>query len=145
MGIRVFGEFEFWFCGIKVIALVGLIMMGFKLIIDLGGNPQHDRIGFRYWNPPNGPLGYYLISQVHNKHLSQFLDFWSTCAESNQENVFCIVVFYIGGTFVISLTVPSTNNVSCYTLDDPPLSPCLTVPETLFVANGSSRVSFRGQ
>jgi hypothetical protein len=31
------------------------------LIIDLGGNPQHDRIGFRYWNPPNGPLGYYLI------------------------------------------------------------------------------------
>jgi amino acid transporter len=36
MGICVFGEFEFWFCGIKVIALVGLIMMG--LVIDFCGN-----------------------------------------------------------------------------------------------------------
>lgn len=42
MRIRVFGEFEFGFCSIKVIALVGLIMMG--LDIYLGGNPQHDRI-----------------------------------------------------------------------------------------------------
>ncbi|KAF8452725.1 dicarboxylic amino acid permease [Boletus edulis BED1] len=143
MGIRVFGEFEFWFSSIKVIALVGLIVMG--LIIDLGGNPQHDRIGFRYWNPPNGPLGYYLISQVHNKQLSQFLGFWSTLTtalfsyigteligvtvgetQNPRKNVpkairrvfFRILVFYIGGTFVISLTVPSTNN-------------------TLFVANAS--------
>ncbi|KAG8216235.1 amino acid permease-domain-containing protein [Butyriboletus roseoflavus] len=143
LGIRVFGEFEFWFCSIKVIALVGLILMG--LVIDLGGNPQHDRIGFRYWNPPNGPLGHYLISQVHNAQLSQFVGFWSTLTtalfsyigteligvtvgetQNPRKNVpkairrvfYRIVVFYIGGTFVISLTVPSTTN-------------------TLFVANTS--------
>ncbi|KAH7883097.1 dicarboxylic amino acid permease [Phlebopus sp. FC_14] len=143
LGIRVFGEFEFWFCSIKVVALVGLILMG--LIIDLGGNPQHDRIGFRYWRPPNGPLGDYLINQVHSLPLSRFLGFWSTLTtalfsyigteligvtvgetQNPRKNVpkairrmfFRILVFYVGGTFVISLTVPSSN-------------------KTLFVANTS--------
>lgn len=46
LGVRVFGELEFWFSSIKVIALIGLILMG--IIIDLGGNPEHDRIGFRW-------------------------------------------------------------------------------------------------
>lgn len=170
LGVRVFGEFEFWFCSVKVVALVGLILMG--LIIDLGGNPQHDRIGFRYWNPPNGPLGYYLINQVHNAQLSQFVGFWSTLTtalfsyigteligvtvgetQNPRKNVpkairrifVRIVVFYIGGTFVISLTVPSTNNVS-YTRDRS--TPCLTVPSDLvrrqFIQGRRSLVSFRG-
>ncbi|KAH7926886.1 dicarboxylic amino acid permease [Leucogyrophana mollusca] len=143
LGIRFFGEFEFWFCSIKVISLVGLILMG--LIIDLGGNPQHDRIGFRYWRPPYGPLGDYLLSEVHDEQLSKFLGFWSTLttalfsyigteligvtigeAQNPRKSVpkairrmyFRILVFYVGGTFVISLTVPSTNT-------------------TLFVASGS--------
>ena len=33
-----------------VILITGLILCG--LIIDLGGGPDHDRIGFRYWNNP---------------------------------------------------------------------------------------------
>lgn len=48
------------------------------IIIDLGGNPIHDRIGFRYWNPPNGPFAYYLLEQVKNEKLSTFLGFWAT-------------------------------------------------------------------
>ena len=35
---------------IKVITIVGLIILG--IIIDLGGGPNHDRIGFRYWRNP---------------------------------------------------------------------------------------------
>lgn len=71
-----FGELEFWFSSIKVIALIGLIMFG--IIVDLGGNPQHDRIGFRYWNPPNGPLGSYLLDQVGGDvPKSKFLGFWA--------------------------------------------------------------------
>ncbi|EGO01263.1 hypothetical protein SERLA73DRAFT_105899 [Serpula lacrymans var. lacrymans S7.3] len=143
LGIRFFGEFEFWSCSIKVIALVGLILMG--LVIDLGGNPQGDRIGFRYWRYPYGPMGTYLLDQVHNSPLSMFLGFWSTLttalfsyigteligvtvgeAQNPRKNIpkairrmfIRILVFYVGGTFVISLTVPSTNN-------------------TLFVANTS--------
>lgn len=76
MGIRVFGEFEFWFCGITIIALVEPIVMG--LIINRGRNPQHDRIGFSCWNTPNGPLDCYLISQVHNEKSLQFPGSWST-------------------------------------------------------------------
>ena len=28
------------------------------IVVDLGGNPNHDRIGFRYWNNP-GPFTNY--------------------------------------------------------------------------------------
>ncbi|THG95064.1 hypothetical protein EW026_g6520 [Hermanssonia centrifuga] len=135
LGVRVFGELEFWFSSIKVITLIGLILMG--IIIDLGGNPGHDRIGFRYWKHPNGPMGHYLLDQVHSEHLSIFLGFWATLtnalfayigteligvtvgeAQAPRKNIpiairrtfFRIVVFYIGGVFVIGLIVPSTDN-----------------------------------
>ncbi|KAL0065393.1 amino acid transporter [Marasmius tenuissimus] len=134
LGVRVFGELEFWFSSIKVIALIGLLLMG--IIIDLGGNPKHDRIGFRYWNPPYGPMGSYLLSQVKDESVSTFLGFWSTLtnalfayigteligvtvgeAENPRHNIpkairqtfFRILVFYVGGVFVIGLVVPSTD------------------------------------
>lgn len=44
----------------------------------LGGNPKHDRIGFRYWQHPYGPMGHYLLAKVHDEHLSIFLGFWAT-------------------------------------------------------------------
>jgi amino acid permease len=47
LGTRAFGECEFWFASIKVITIIGLIILG--LVIDLGGAPTHDRLGFRYW------------------------------------------------------------------------------------------------
>jgi yeast amino acid transporter len=49
-GVRYYGEAEFWFSFIKVITIVGLIILG--IILDLGGGPNHDRIGFRYWKEP---------------------------------------------------------------------------------------------
>ncbi|KAI0064602.1 hypothetical protein BV25DRAFT_1823006 [Artomyces pyxidatus] len=135
LGVRVFGELEFWFSSIKVITLIGLLLMGF--IIDLGGNPKHDRIGFRYWDHPYGPMGKYLQAQVHNPHLAIFLGFWSTLtnalfayigteligvtvgeAQNPRKNIpiairrtfVRIVVFYIGGVFIIGMIVPSTSN-----------------------------------
>jgi amino acid transporter len=49
-GVRVFGELEFWFSSIKVVSLIALILFG--IIVDLGGNPHRDRIGFRNWRAP---------------------------------------------------------------------------------------------
>lgn len=46
-GAKYFGEFEFWFACIKIMTVVGLII--FCLVIDLGGGPDKDRRGFRYW------------------------------------------------------------------------------------------------
>ncbi|KAJ6587507.1 amino acid permease-domain-containing protein [Mycena vulgaris] len=44
---RWFGETEFIFALIKILLAIGCIIGG--LVIDLGGGPGHDRIGFRYW------------------------------------------------------------------------------------------------
>ncbi|KAF8610773.1 dicarboxylic amino acid permease [Ceratobasidium sp. AG-I] len=133
LGVRVFGELEFWLSSIKVIALIGLILMG--IIIDLGGNPRHDRIGFRYWKPENvanAPMGTY----KEPGSLGVFLGFWAVMvnalfaymgteligvtvgeAENPRANIpkaikrtfWRILVFYIGGVFVIGLIVPSTD------------------------------------
>ncbi|KAF9532935.1 dicarboxylic amino acid permease [Crepidotus variabilis] len=135
LGVRVFGELEFWFSSIKIICLIGLLLMG--IIIDLGGNPKHDRLGFRYWKAPDGPMGKYLLDQVHSVPLSIFLGFWATLtnalfaymgteligvtvgeAENPRRNIpvaikrtfWRILVFYVGGVFVIGLIVPSTNS-----------------------------------
>ncbi|EKM50101.1 uncharacterized protein PHACADRAFT_264640 [Phanerochaete carnosa HHB-10118-sp] len=54
-GVRWFGESEFCFSIIKVLLITGLILVG--LIIDLGGGPDHDRIGFRYWKNPGAVAG----------------------------------------------------------------------------------------
>lgn len=51
-------------------ALIGLILFG--LITDLGGNPHHDRIGFRYWHDP-GPFSEYLKEGA----LGRFLGVWA--------------------------------------------------------------------
>ncbi|EAU88582.2 dicarboxylic amino acid permease [Coprinopsis cinerea okayama7 len=134
LGVRVFGELEFWLSSAKILALIGMLLFG--IIIDLGGNPQKDRIGFRYWKAPNGPMGKYLLDQVKNTSLSIFLGFWATLtnalfaymgteligvtvgeAQNPRRNIpiairrtfFRILVFYVGGVFVIGLIVPSTD------------------------------------
>lgn len=135
-GVRVFGELEFWMSSLKILSLAGFIILA--IVIDLGGNPLHDRIGFRYWKPPNGPMGNYLQSYVHDDHLAIFLGFWSTLTtalfayigteligvtvgetKDPQKNVpraikqtfIRIFVFYIGTVFAISLIVPSMSKV----------------------------------
>lgn len=50
LGVKYFGEFEFWLSSIKVITILGLLLC--LLVIMLGGAPDHDRRGFRYWNNP---------------------------------------------------------------------------------------------
>jgi amino acid transporter len=130
LGVRVFGELEFWLSSIKVITLTGLILLG--ITIDLGGNPKHDRIGFRYWHSPNGPMGTYL----EPGSLGIFLGFWSVMinalfaymgteligvtvgeAENPRHNIpkairrtfWRILIFYVGCIFVIGLIVPRTD------------------------------------
>ncbi|CAI4219747.1 unnamed protein product [Parascedosporium putredinis] len=63
IAVEWYGETEFWAAIGKVILAVGLIF--FTFIVMLGGNPKHDRFGFRYWKDPgafaelyyNGSLG----------------------------------------------------------------------------------------
>lgn len=57
-GVRYFGESEFVFSCIKLMLISGLIIGG--LAVSLGGGPNHDRIGFRFWKNP-GPFNEYLV------------------------------------------------------------------------------------
>lgn len=126
-GAKVYGEGEFWFASIKVLTITGLIILG--IILDLGGGPDHDRIGFRYWINP-GPFAQFAgISGAKGR----FLAFWAvfiqaafsflgsetfTMAAGETQNprrnlsravkrvYIRILLFYIGGTTIIGLLVP---------------------------------------
>lgn len=57
LGVAFFGEIEFWMSTCKVLVLVGLLLLG--IILDLGGGPTHDRIGFRYWKSKSSEMRFY--------------------------------------------------------------------------------------
>lgn len=50
LAVEYYGETEFWAALGKMMLITGLII--FTFIVMLGGNPQHDRFGFRYWQNP---------------------------------------------------------------------------------------------
>ncbi|KAM9898765.1 hypothetical protein OXX79_006120, partial [Metschnikowia pulcherrima] len=68
--VSVYGETEFYFAGIKLIAITGLIILG--IVLFFGGGPNHDRLGFRYWKDGNAFHEY-----LTGGSTGQFLSFWS--------------------------------------------------------------------
>jgi len=54
--VSIYGEAEFVFASVKIITIVGLLIMAF--IVDLGGGPKHDRLGFRFWKNPGAMKEY---------------------------------------------------------------------------------------
>lgn len=102
------------------------------IVLDLGGGPDHDRIGFRYWRNP-GPLVQFL-GIAGSK--GRFLGWWKVMtqaafsfigteivaiaageAKNPRRNIpkaikrvyIRILLFYISGTFIIGLLVPSND------------------------------------
>jgi len=129
-GAKAYGECEFWFASIKVLTITGLIILG--LILDLGGGPNHDRLGFRYWINPGPFVQFDNIPGAEGR----FLGWWSVMtqaafsfigteivaiaageAKNPRRNLpraikrvyIRILLFYIGGTFIIGLIVPSND------------------------------------
>ncbi|PWN52633.1 hypothetical protein IE53DRAFT_384890 [Violaceomyces palustris] len=95
LGVRAYGESEFWFCSIKILCIVGLIILAF--ILDLGGGPSHDRLGFRYWKDP-GPLAQY--NGIAGA-LGRFLGFWSVLVQAS---------FSFIGTEIVGMTAGESKN-----------------------------------
>ncbi|KAG6911818.1 hypothetical protein DXG01_000065 [Tephrocybe rancida] len=129
-GAGIYGEAEFIFASIKVITIVGLIILG--IVLDLGGGPNHDRIGFRYWKNPGAFAQFNGIPGAKGR----FLAWWAVMtqaafsfigteivaiaageAKNPRRNLpraikrvyIRIVLFYIGGTSIIGLLVPYTS------------------------------------
>lgn len=62
-GVRIFGEIEFAFALIKVIAIIGFIILG--IVTICGGVPSRGYIGGKYWTDPgafnNGAKGLFTV------------------------------------------------------------------------------------
>lgn len=93
-GVRFFGEFEFWLSSFKVIVILGIILLSF--ILMLGGGPDHDRKGFRYWKNP-GAFNHYIMEG----DAGRFLAFWSTMVSAT---------FAFLGTELVGVTVGEAQN-----------------------------------
>lgn len=69
--VSIYGEAEFIFASIRLLAIIGPLLFAF--IIDLGGRPTHDRLGFRYWNNAGAMKAY-----ISTGSTGRFLGFLST-------------------------------------------------------------------
>ncbi|GKU09696.1 unnamed protein product [Fusarium langsethiae] len=92
--VNSFGETEFWLGCAKVLIMITLILS--TLVVALGGGPNHDRSGFRYWRDP-GAFAEYLLEGPTGR----FLGFWACC---------CQACFGFTGTEVVGMTFGETPN-----------------------------------
>lgn len=124
--ISVYGEAEFIFASVKIITITGLII--FAIVIDLGGGPTHDRLGFRYWKHPGAMKPY-----IADGNTGRFLGLFSTLinaaysyngvemvavaageSENPRRNIpkavrrvfWRILFFYVLGSLAIGLLIP---------------------------------------
>ncbi|KAK7409285.1 amino acid transporter [Neonectria punicea] len=93
-GIRFFGEFEFWLSSFKVLTIIGIII--FSLVLALGGGPDHDRKGFRYWKDPGA-----FREHITTGGLGKFAGFWSCMVNAT---------FAYLGTELVGVTVAEAQN-----------------------------------
>ncbi|KAF2721162.1 amino acid permease, partial [Polychaeton citri CBS 116435] len=94
LGIKFFGEFEFWLSSIKVIVIIGVIIV--TLVIACGGGPNHEATGFKYWSDP-GAFNEYIADGA----LGRFLAFWNSMVTA---------VFAYLGTELVGVTVGEAQN-----------------------------------
>lgn len=93
-GVRTMGEIEFWLSALKVTIIIGIILLSF--ILMLGGGPDHDRKGFRYWKHP-GAFNSYIVKGAAGR----FFAFWSSIVSA---------LFAFGGSEMIGITVGEARN-----------------------------------
>ncbi|KAH9877675.1 hypothetical protein J1614_002892 [Plenodomus biglobosus] len=92
--VGIYGEVEFFFACLKILLVIFLIILG--LVIDLGGIPGQERIGFRYWKSP-GPF----VEHIATGPWGQFLGYWSVMTNA---------VFSFAGVESLAMAAAETQN-----------------------------------
>ncbi|MCJ1395500.1 hypothetical protein MMC18_008386, partial [Xylographa bjoerkii] len=92
--VKWYGESEFWLSIGKVILIIGLVV--FTVVAMLGGNPLHDRYGFRYWHDPGAFAEYYKTG-----NLGRFLGFLQCLIQAS---------FTIAGPEYVSMAAGEAEN-----------------------------------
>ncbi|AOA64138.1 High affinity polyamine permease [Komagataella phaffii CBS 7435] len=123
--VKWFGESEFWMSITKLILCIGLLF--FTFITMVGGNPQHDAFGFRYWNDPgafatyyrDGPLGRFqgFVSALTTACFfvvgPEYLSMVAAEARNPKKTmsgafrtvIYRLALFYIGGALSVGILV----------------------------------------
>lgn len=130
--VKVFGETEFYFAGIKLVTLTGLIILG--VVLFFGGGPNHDRLGFRYWKYgdafheiyTSGPTGRFLsvwtaiikagYSFICSPELivagaAEVVDPRRNIKKAANRFIYRLAFFYILGSLVIGVIAYSRSNL----------------------------------
>lgn len=94
LAVKWYGETEFWAALGKVLLIIGLLL--FTFISMLGGNPQKDRYGFRYWKNPGSFTELY-----YEGNLGRFLGFLQCLIQAS---------FTIAGPDYVSMAAGETEN-----------------------------------
>ena len=92
--VAIYGEAEFCFASVKIITIVGLLIFAF--IIDLGGGPTRDRLGFRYWKHPGAMKEYVALGDK-----GRFLGLFSTLVNA---------AFSYGGVEMVAVAAGEAEN-----------------------------------
>ncbi|KAK0191765.1 putative carnitine transport protein [Armillaria mellea] len=96
--VRFYGESEFWLAIGKIILALGLLL--FTFVTMLGGNPLHDRFGFRNWDSSKVP-GTPFIEYQKTGSAGRFLGFLSCLLQA---------VFTMCGPEFVSMTAGEAEN-----------------------------------
>ncbi|KAK3390313.1 putative carnitine transport protein [Podospora didyma] len=94
LAVHWYGESEFWAALGKVLLIVALII--FTFVVMVGGNPLHDRFGFRYWSEPGAFAEYY-----HTGSLGRWMGFLQC---------FILASFTVAGPDYVSMAAGEAEN-----------------------------------
>lgn len=121
-GVKIFGEIEFVFSVLKVVAMLGFIILG--IVLTCGGGPHGKYIGGRYWHDPgafsHGFKG--VVSVLVNASFSYLGTELSGLAAAEAKNprrsvpsavkkvCWRIVLFYLVSLTIVGCLVPYTDS-----------------------------------
>ncbi|CAK5267222.1 unnamed protein product [Mycena citricolor] len=130
-GVRYFGESEFIFSISKLVVITIILVTG--LVVDLGGSPSHEVVGFKFWTNPGavnraglvsdlGADRFFAILNVVIQAAFSFQGIETVCiAASEMENprrniakavkrvFYRIIIFYMLGILMIGMLVAYDN------------------------------------
>lgn len=117
-GARGYGEAEFVFSFIKILAVIGFVILG--IVIDVGGGPSKEYIGGRYWHDPgafrSGFKGLctvfvnaaysYSGTEMVGLASAETADPRKTLPKATKQVFWRITLFYMASVTIVGLLVP---------------------------------------
>lgn len=147
----VFGEAEFWFAGIKVVTIIIFLFVGILMIFGIFNG---EATGFHNWTLGEAPFagGGYAIFSILMVAGFSFVGVEATAVAAGEcvdpdktvpkaiNNVFWrIMIFYIGGIFVVATLLPYTDpNLLSGSIDNVAVSPFTLIFERAGLAIAAS-------